>query len=56
MKKALCIAGLVLVGYGFGVASVPAKVAAGSVDNIIFQLQQLTQAVERISNNMSRCN
>lgn len=49
MKKAISIAALVLVGYGFGVASAPAKVAAGSVDNIVNELQQLRQAAQDIS-------
>lgn len=55
MKKALAIFALIGCGFFAGQAYHPAKAAAGSISDIVFELQQLRQAAQEIARNMPDC-
>lgn len=52
MKKIAVVFALIGCGFLVGQAYHPAKAAAGSVDNIVFELQQLRQAAQDIASKM----
>lgn len=52
MKKALAIIALVGCGFLAGQSYHPAKAAAESMSNVVFELQQIRQALQEVARNM----
>lgn len=52
MKKAIAIIALVACGFLAGQSYHPAKAAAASISDIVFELQQLRQAAQEIARKM----
>ena len=52
IKRAIWTVAMILIGYGLGQTFDPPKAGAGSVDNIVFELQQLRQAAQDIAHKM----